>query len=167
MGQRATQTPELPASATSDIAAWFRQAGDQTGADGVRCHCEHDRDDRRRLLGCDYIRLAMGDNDGDLEANELCHEIGDGLGFTLAKRNTMATVCFSLHPRSRSRCTKAAVHGPAAERVFGLKKPIVGSSLACAHAARGHAAAPPTSDINSRRFTRSPRRRGPVAKAGW
>jgi hypothetical protein len=26
----------------------------------------------------------MGDNDVDLEANELCHEIGDALGFTLA-----------------------------------------------------------------------------------
>jgi hypothetical protein len=32
-------------------------------------------------------------------------------------------------------------------------------SLCCARAASGHAAAPPTSVMNSRRFIRSPRRR--------
>jgi hypothetical protein len=58
----------------------------------------------------------------------------------------------SLQPRSRSRCTKAAVHGPTTERVFGLKKPIVDSLRGCARAASGHAAiAPPISVMNSRR----------------
>jgi hypothetical protein len=33
----------------------------------------------------------------------------------------------------------------------------------CARATTGHVAAPPTSDMNSRRFTRSPRRRVPAA----
>jgi hypothetical protein len=60
----------------------------------------------------------------------------------------------SLQPRSRSRCTKAAVHGPTTEQVFGLKKPIVGSLRdCCARAASGHAAiAPPISVMKSRRL---------------
>ena len=38
----------------------------------------------------------------------------------------------------------------------------------CARAASGHAAAaPPSSVMNSRRLTRSPRRRGQAASAGW
>jgi hypothetical protein len=42
--------------------------------------------------------------------------------------------------------------------------PIVGSFGCCAGAACGHAAAPPSNVMNSRRFTRSPRRRG---RAAW
>src|SRR5262249_15509954 len=41
-----------------------------------------------------------------------------------------------------------------------LRNPTIGLVVRCARAASGHAAAaPPTSDMNSRRFTRSPRRR--------
>ena len=45
------------------------------------------------------------------------------------------------------------VHGLAAERVFGLKNPMVGNlPRCCARAASGHAAAaPPSSVMNSRR----------------
>jgi hypothetical protein len=40
------------------------------------------------------------------------------------------------------------------------RKPTVGSFPAfCARAARGHAAAPPSSVMNSRRFIQSPRQR--------
>jgi hypothetical protein len=49
---------------------------------------------------------------------------------------------------SRSRCTKAAVHSVAAERVLGPKKPMVGSLLGCcARVASGQAAAAPPSSV--------------------
>src|SRR5262249_6903348 len=51
--------------------------------------------------------------------------------------------------------------------VVAPKNPIVGSLPACcARAASGHTAAPPSSAMNSRRFTRSPRRRARVAWVG-
>jgi hypothetical protein len=40
-----------------------------------------------------------------------------------------------------------------------LRNPITGIAGCCARAASGHAAAPPSSVMNSRRLTRSPRRR--------
>jgi hypothetical protein len=43
--------------------------------------------------------------------------------------------------------------------------PITGIAGCCALAASGHAAAPPSSVMNARRFTRSPRRRGRAASA--
>jgi hypothetical protein len=39
------------------------------------------------------------------------------------------------------------------------RNPTTGIAACCARAASGHAAAPPSSVMNSRRFTRSPRRR--------
>src|SRR5262249_50103404 len=42
---------------------------------------------------------------------------------------------------------------------------LVATWAGCARAASGHAAAPPSSVMNSRRFIRSPRRRGPLAVA--
>src|SRR5262249_21101505 len=41
-----------------------------------------------------------------------------------------------------------------------LRNPITGIAGCCARAASGHAAAPPSSVMNSRRFIRGPRRRG-------
>src|SRR5262245_20735573 len=47
-----------------------------------------------------------------------------------------------------------------------LRNPITGIAGCCARAASGHAAAPPSSVMNSRRLiTRSPRRRGRAASA--
>src|SRR5262245_15758713 len=59
---------------------------------------------------------------------------------------------------------KLATHSLAAGRVFGPRNPTVGTFAGCcARAASGHAAAaPPSNEINSRRFIRSPRRRGRV-----
>jgi len=59
-----------------------------------------------------------------------------------AQRYPIATVRPSIQPSSRSRCTKAATHSLAAERVLWPKKPMVGSFAdCCARAASGHAAA--------------------------
>jgi len=78
------------------------------------------------------------------------------------QRYSIATVRPSIQPSSRNRCTKTGVHRLQGEGVPGPKNPIVGSFAdCCARAASGHAAAaPPSSVMNARRFTRSPRRRG-------
>ena len=84
-----------------------------------------------------------------------------------AQRYSIARLRPSIQPSSRSRCTKAAVHGPQAEAVVVPRNPMVGSFPACcARAASGHAAAaPPSSVMNSRRFIRSPRRQWRAALA--
>jgi hypothetical protein len=69
-----------------------------------------------------------------------------------AHRYSIATVRPSVHPSSRSRCTKAAVRSLWATGVLSPKNPMVGSFACCALAAIGHAAAPPISVMNSRRF---------------
>src|SRR5215472_5516171 len=66
----------------------------------------------------------------------------------------MTTVRPSTQPSSRNRYTKPAVQSfqTESEPDPAPKKPIVGSLLTCcARAASGHAAAPPSSVMNSRR----------------
>jgi hypothetical protein len=81
-------------------------------------------------------------------------------------RCSMAMVRPSIQPSSRSRATKAAVHGAQAV-ASPPRNPIVGSLAdRCARAASGHAAtAPPINAMNSRRLTRSPRRRGATSQS--
>ena len=74
-----------------------------------------------------------------------------------AQRISITTVRPSIHPSSRSRCSKAATHWPAAARVCPLRNPMVGSLPdCCARAASGHANAPPRRVMKSRRFMGSP-----------
>jgi hypothetical protein len=70
-----------------------------------------------------------------------------------AQRYSIARLRPSIQPISRSRCTKAAVHGLQAEAVAVPKYPMVGSFPGCsARAASGQEAAPPPRRvINSRR----------------
>jgi hypothetical protein len=59
----------------------------------------------------------------------------------------------SIQPSSRNRCTKAAAHWPWIVGMVEPRNPMVGNFPACcARAASGHAAAPPSSVMNSRRF---------------
>jgi len=76
------------------------------------------------------------------------------------QRYSIATLWPSVQPSARSRCTKAAVKWLISAAVPEAISPMVGSLLACcARTAHGHATAPPSSVMKSRRFTRSPRRR--------
>jgi hypothetical protein len=68
-----------------------------------------------------------------------------------AQRYSIAKVRPSIQPNWRSRCRKAAIHWTWAEGVVGPKNPMVGSLPAWARAPSGHAAAPPSAAINSRR----------------
>src|SRR6516165_9529054 len=83
-------------------------------------------------------------------------------GRASAHRTSIAALRPSIQPSSRSRCTNAATHWPWIEGVLEPKNPIIGSLAGCcARVARGQAAAPPSSVMNSRRLLiRSPRRRG-------
>src|SRR5262249_27837249 len=71
-----------------------------------------------------------------------------------AQRYSIAIVRPSIHPSSRSRCTKAATHWPWVAGVAEPKYPMVGSLPGCcARAASGHAAVrPPSAPRNSRRL---------------
>ena len=81
-----------------------------------------------------------------------------------AQRYSIANVRPSLQPSSRNRCTKAATRWLSTAGVVGPKYPIVRSLVTCcARADTGHAAAPPSSPMTPRRFTRSPRLRGRAA----
>ena len=70
-----------------------------------------------------------------------------------AQRYSIATVRPSIQPSSRSRCTKAAVHGPQAEAVPVPREPDGRQlrRLLRARRERPPAAAPPSSVMNSRR----------------
>jgi hypothetical protein len=71
-----------------------------------------------------------------------------------AQRYSSATVWPSIQPSSRSRCTRAAVHGAHTDGDVVPTIPMVGSfPVPCAVAAIGHAtAAPPSAVMNSRRL---------------
>jgi hypothetical protein len=76
------------------------------------------------------------------------------------QRYSIATVRPSIQESSLRRRTKAAVHWLQTAGVVTPKNPMMGSLVGCADAPTGHAAtAPPSSVMNARRFTRSPRRR--------
>ena len=70
-----------------------------------------------------------------------------------AQRYSIATVRPSIQPSSRNRCTKGATHWLSNEGVLMPMNPIVGNFAGCcARAASGHAAAPPSRVIRSRRL---------------
>jgi len=72
-----------------------------------------------------------------------------------AQRYSMTMVRPSIQPSACSRCTKAATHSFAAEAVIAPRNPITGIVGCCARASSGHAAAPPSTVMNSRRLKSS------------
>jgi hypothetical protein len=72
-----------------------------------------------------------------------------------AQRYSIAIVRPSIQPRSWSRRANAAARSLSAKGVLSPKNPTIGRFPGCcARAASGHAAAPPSSVMNSRRFIR-------------
>jgi len=70
-----------------------------------------------------------------------------------AQRYSIATVRPSIQPTSPNRCTNALVQRVQLKGVLAPRNPIVGSFAGCcARAASGHAAALPSSVMNSRRI---------------
>jgi hypothetical protein len=65
-----------------DVVTRSRQIRDEPGGDRVSYGCEHDWNDRCRLLCRDYRPDRMGDDDIDLEPDELGCDLGEPLGMT-------------------------------------------------------------------------------------
>src|SRR5262249_48743099 len=119
---------------------WLPQAWDESVGKRVHRPDEHDRDGRGRLLCSDSGWSCRRNNEIDLEPDELGRDLSETLGASLSP---------------------AILNGDGSildPTEFAQPLPDC-----CAPAASGHAAAPPSSVMNSRRFIRSPRRRVRVA----
>src|SRR5215472_3751144 len=151
-----------------DVRARSRQTGNKASGNRVARQCEDDRNTVCRLLcrrahWVPYVIIKSTFSWTNSAASSSARSF-----LPSAQRYSIATVCPSIQPSSRSRCTKTTTHWLAIEGVVEPRKPMVGSFPGCrATAVSGHAAAaPPSSVMNSRRLIiRSPRRRGRVARA--
>ena len=141
---------------TGDVAARSRQGRDQAGTHRIRYRTEDNRYDRCRLLCRDDGAGSPGDDDTDLQPDELGRDFGEAFAASLAQRYSIATVRPSIQPSSRRRCTKAAVHRLMADDASRPRNPMVKSLTGCwAYAANGHAAARPRAFATMRLMTRS------------
>ena len=93
-----------------DVAARPRQRSNQPAADWVSRGREDNRDHRCRRLCRDRCLGSAGENDIDLEPDELGRDLGKALGASLPPAVSIATVRPSIQPSSCSRCTKASRH---------------------------------------------------------
>src|SRR6516162_1055936 len=152
-----------------DVAARSRQAWYEAGADRIVRRREHDRDNRCHLLCCKHGPPPTVTITSTLSRTNSAAISPKRSGLPSAQRYSIARVRPSIQPSSRSRSTKAGWRWLSTERVLAPKYPTVGTFPACcARAATGQAAAaPPSSNMNSRRFNlaiiRSPRRRSRAA----
>ena len=150
------------------VAARPGEAGDKTKPDRVFADDEDDRDRRGCRLGRQRRQGASGRGDhGDPPANQFGRQRRQPIDIDSRPSGIRS-------PRSRPRHSRSP-SGPGEMRADGprtpsgdvaSRNPITGIAGCCARAASGHAAAaPPSSVMNSRRFIRSPRRRGRAASA--
>src|SRR5262249_27788557 len=85
-----------------------------------------------------------------------------------AQRNSMATFWPSLKPLSLKPRRNAATRCAESSGDLALMNPITGMDACCPRAASGHATAvPPSSVMNWRLFTQSPRRRGNLLRLAF
>ena len=149
------------------VAAGPGEAGDQTQLRPGRRRREDDRNRRGRRFGGKRTGVRPGvDDHGHLSANQIGRQLRQSI--VLPQPSDIRS------PRSgprRSRFLQALTERRGRSRTDSssdrpLKNPITGIAGCCARAASGQAAAaPPSSVMNSRRFIRSPRRRGRAASA--
>src|SRR5262249_49779518 len=128
----------------------------------IDCNIKRVRISPERLEGRTEIRHSTDFQWDDFDAERasgslglahLQHRLGIARVEDDCQRYSMEMFRFPTKPNSRRGAKKAAVHGQKAE-ASAPRKPIVGSFPACcAPAASGHAAAPPSSVMKSRRFT--------------
>ena len=115
---------------TGDIAAWPRQACDQTAADGVGRQRKNDGDDRRCRFQCRHGRYG-GNDDVDRAPDEFGCDLGIALGACL-RPAVLDRYGAALDP---AECTqpllKGTVHWLIAAGVVVPRKPITGSLLGC------------------------------------
>ena len=136
---------------------------------GSSADAEDDRDRRGRSFGRERSRRAAGrGDDGHTTADQVSHQRRQAIVLALQPvvldRHVLAldVAGFAKAFAERGHIVRAEASADPA-----LTNPITGIAGCCARAASGHAAAPPSPAMNSRRFIRSPRRRWPTAFPGW
>ena len=106
-------------------------------------------------------------NHGHLAANQICRHYRQSIVMPLSPGGSRQARCVLQHSQFHSdpgERRRPRAHIPKPTRHW--RNPITGIADCCARAASGHATAPPpSSDMNSRRVIRSPRRRGRAASA--
>ena len=136
------------------VAVGPGEVRDQTKPD--RVFGDHEDDgDRRGRLGRGLRCGPTGDH-GDPSANKLRRQCGQPIdlivGPTVFNRNVLALDVAGVLQTLAESAQKSEI----ASCVWLLRNPTTGIAVCCASAASGHAAAePPSSVMNSRRFTRS------------
>ena len=130
-------------------------------ADGVGMGGEHDGDRLGRLSGGLHLGRRRREYDVDIHADQLGRQLRQLVDRFRPPELNDNVLAFDVAEFTQARPQRL---DPVAEAEAGPKprNPIRGTFAGCcARAATGHAAAaPPSSAMNSRRFTRSPRRRG-------
>ena len=128
---------------------------------------EDDGDRRGRRLGCQRRSISAGRTiTVDLAANQIGRQCRQPIVLVRppsdirSPRSALNVAGFAQTLAKRAHSGPRVRSGDAP-----LRNPITGIAGCCARAASGHAAAPPSSVMNSRRFIRSPRRRGRAASA--
>src|SRR5262245_16508642 len=147
---------------TGDVAARPTETGDEPEFDRVAAGSEDDRDGCGRRLGCNCRWGVMRSDHCYLTPDqigcEVWQSIGLGLRPAILDRHVLA-LGITGFTNALPECAVTRYARSAGSET--LRNPMVGSFPACcARAVSGHVAAPPSSAMNSRLFTRSPRRRG-------
>ena len=123
---------------TGDVAARSRQTCDQASPDRVRHRREHDRNDRCSLLCREGWRGSHGDNDIDLDPDELCRDLGETRRGVPPPSDTQSRGCDHRSKR---------VHGAVVQKRQSVRsrpkawRPRTRWSVACPPAARAPRAA--------------------------
>ena len=143
-----------------DIAARPREAGYQSGCNRIA----RGRHDNRNFAGGfsrrGYRGRQRGDDDVDLAANEFRRQVRKAIDLTFCR----ASLELYVSAIKIAEIAKRFTNGPMCSVSVKIRMPMRGI-FCCARAASGHAAAPPSSVMNSRRsIIRSPRRHGPAAR---
>ena len=135
------------------------QAGDKSKLDRVATDHEDDRNRRVAAFaasaeGIPPVRQSRPPDD---EPDRLPMPAADRIG--PPPSDIRSRHCGPQHSRSRPGLAGTRANGGRRSGESLLRNPITGIAGCCARAASGQAAAPPSRVMNSRRLTRSPRRR--------
>jgi hypothetical protein len=142
---------------SGDVLARTVEAGDETGVDRIAAEYENDWDRRRRRLNRERA-VTDRDDHGRLPFDQVRGQRWQPskLPLTPAEDDlNVLAVDMTVSPRPWWNAATRCADSPGDLLV---RNPITRISDCCARADSGHAAEPPSSVMNWRRFTRSPRR---------
>src|SRR5262249_58392923 len=151
-----------------DVTPRLVDGSDESSPDRVSADLEDDRNCRSRGLGhkCCWCVGRRGD-DGNSALNQFGCQLRQPIAVILGPVYSVVTFRPSTNPTSLKPCRNASTNSAESSRAVLLRNPTTGIEYCCARAASGHAAAPASPVMNSRRFIQSPRRRAAGTAPGW